>query len=296
MKLADLFVEFSVKGTKAFNTAMTAASAAVTGFALAGFRGTVQSEMMAFQMQRLSREVASLFIPAMDSATRIVGELTKKFQGLSGQQQDAIGKSLLLAGGVMASVRALSAMGFTINPVVGAIMALSGAMLVAVSSTEKGAEAFGKMETALTRLGEISAPAVVYVLNEMASVVDSIANKFGHLAELIEKPSWSAFGTVLKDYAKSLLAPMPGASWLLDKLAPDEPAEGGKKGGHRTVSEPSRISSATEWFKQIQTDMLKRGEDDYQKQTAGNTKQTADKQDDIIKAIKQLNPAITNGA
>ncbi len=69
-----------------------AAEAAVLGFVRAGLAGTAQGNYLAIQFERLSREVAGIFLPAVEKLIEYLEKTVNWFRGLSGAQQDAIMK------------------------------------------------------------------------------------------------------------------------------------------------------------------------------------------------------------
>lgn len=283
-KIADLFAEFSVKGVKTFSDAMQKAETVVKGFAMAGLAGTVQSERLQFQMQRFSREVGSLFLPAMETATKALEGLTSKFRMLSGEQQDAIGKSLLLGA-------AITRVGFAINPTVGFLSALSSAILVSVTSTEKGTQAFQKMEAALLSMGRSAAPVLENVTSYLASRLDRTAVLWNKVADLAKDPSWKNLG----EYGKALwnIGPgqIPGLEFDLGTTDP-------KKSPHKNASlAGGGFSAPTDFFKSIQTEALLRsgGGADPNQETAKNTEEANALLGAILGAIVTQDPAIGVG-
>src|SRR5438067_2050127 len=112
-KLAELFVEISMKGLGAINQQLdnvkgqlegiqkgadlvgdkaakgfAVASAAVGGWVAAGLRGTVQANALAFQFQQLSRGIGDIFAPAINQAIELLTEVTQFFRNLSDEQKD----------------------------------------------------------------------------------------------------------------------------------------------------------------------------------------------------------------
>lgn len=79
-------------GVQAFasvaQTAFAGAVASVTGFARAGLQGTAEAARLSVQFQFLSREIASVFRPVVDSVTTQIAQLVEWFRGLTGEQQD----------------------------------------------------------------------------------------------------------------------------------------------------------------------------------------------------------------
>lgn len=64
------------------------------GFVRQGLAGTTMGARMGLQMQLLSREIASLFIPVLERVIGFVQGITDWFRRLSGAQQEALGRWL----------------------------------------------------------------------------------------------------------------------------------------------------------------------------------------------------------
>ncbi len=267
---------------------------AVQGFARAGLAGTVEGERLEFLMNRLSREVANLFIPAISSATKALEGLVSKFQHLSNAQQNAIGKSVLIAGGMMGAVRAISAMGFAVNPAVGALTALAGGMLVAVSATEKGAEAFARLEESWGRFAEAAAPAAKGAINAIADSLNNVGeymeviNRYANLS----KKELGDINKMLRDSGRKEITAWQAAVW-----ATDINSENQKKSSttdHKQLTQSGGgLESSRQTYQRIQAAALKGSGPDHSAQTAQNTKDIADKQDQVIAAIDRNNPTVT---
>ncbi len=71
--------------------AVAAAGAGVAGLANRGFRGTVEQARFNAAMDQASRQVAGLFKPAMDTATKGIEKFSSYMKGLNGNQQNAVG-------------------------------------------------------------------------------------------------------------------------------------------------------------------------------------------------------------
>jgi hypothetical protein len=78
------------------------------GWVRAGMAGTVEQYRLEYGFQRLSRAIAGTFKPTIDSVTNGVHQLANWFQGLSGEQQDNLRKTVLWTAGILGGVTALN--------------------------------------------------------------------------------------------------------------------------------------------------------------------------------------------
>lgn len=93
--------------TSAAQVGFGIASASILGFVRAGLQGTMQGELMQFQMQQLSREIAGVFLPTINKVNELLGRAVAWFQGLSKEQQDSVRKWVLVGVAVLGVVAAL---------------------------------------------------------------------------------------------------------------------------------------------------------------------------------------------
>ncbi len=70
------------------------ASAALLKYINAGISGTTVGEHLSFQFQELNRQIAALFLPAIEKVIQKLTQLTQWFRNLSGEQQQQIGRWL----------------------------------------------------------------------------------------------------------------------------------------------------------------------------------------------------------
>lgn len=241
-KLADLFVEFSLKGVtavqKAFEGVQTqmegvkkgaeavanAAESAfgkaklgVMGFATAGLAASSAGQILAFQMERLSRTVAGLFGPEIYAAINGVQRLTDWINSLSNAQKTAIAHWLegglaaltfasilpkvfggiqLVIGGVKALTAALTLSGWgAVLPVLGAIVSGLGAFGAA---SKVGRDGVGGLLGAMQGLGQ-----------ELGKIASGIAAAFEPLRPVAERiferlaTTAALLGPILLDLAQA---------------------------------------------------------------------------------------------
>src|SRR6185437_11241802 len=71
------------------------------GFVRAGLQGTAEYEQFGVQMQRISREIATLFTPIIHRAVAAVTQISGWFQRLSRDQQDQAAKWIMVGVAVL---------------------------------------------------------------------------------------------------------------------------------------------------------------------------------------------------
>ncbi len=107
-----------------------AGTAAILGFTRAGLAGTAQGNYLALTMERLSREVAGIFLPTVEKLIGYLEETVDWFRSLSGEQQDSIQKWVLIGAGVLAVVvilpKLLGGIGAVITVAKGLYLAIVG--------------------------------------------------------------------------------------------------------------------------------------------------------------------------
>lgn len=106
---------------------------AVSGFAMAGFRASFYGQMFGYQMEEISRQVGSIFLPVFQRVTDTLGQVMRWFQGLTGAQQRNLREWGLLAAGITAAAltipRVVSGFQAITMAVRGVGMALTGVSL-----------------------------------------------------------------------------------------------------------------------------------------------------------------------
>jgi hypothetical protein len=80
----------------------------IGGFVRQGLAGTAQGERMSLAFERLSMQIAAVFLPVVEKVTQIVERLANWFRSLSGAQQDSILKWVTQAAAVFFAVTAYS--------------------------------------------------------------------------------------------------------------------------------------------------------------------------------------------
>jgi hypothetical protein len=195
----------------------TAGFAAITGsiggMATAGFRGTVEGNRLAFQLQQLSREVAAVFSPVVDKAVEKIGELVTWFRSLSGQQQDqilhwteaavatlgfAIALPKVVAGiqFVVAAVSSLNAALAVGDILTGGILPLIGLVVAGLTAlaigTDTGRSALSglwktlkQVWSALKPVGEFIQNVFSAAWNAVAPVIEAVGDALGKLWEAL---------------------------------------------------------------------------------------------------------------
>jgi len=153
VKLFDFWVEFGVKGLGAVSTALgqvktqleavqkgaeavgrvstyafATATGAVAGFVRAGLAGTTAGEALHLRFQLLSREIAQLFLPAINKAIGAVGALVDWFRRLSGEQQVSIGRWTAAAAAALGVAAVLPKVAAGVGLVAAALRALAGSL------------------------------------------------------------------------------------------------------------------------------------------------------------------------
>lgn len=153
-KLADLFVEWSMKGIEGFQAALTQAKSglekvqqgadavgkigdaafrkaglALTGLVTAGVAMSAQGAVLTFQMERLSRTVAGLFGPEIRKVIEWVTQLVQKLQQLTEHQRAQVARWIEAAAAMLAVVIILPRLLSGVQAVIGGVRALTAALV-----------------------------------------------------------------------------------------------------------------------------------------------------------------------
>lgn len=153
-KLADLFVQFIVKGAgelveacdkalvhlsgiktgmdvigRQATIGMAAATASLGGFIRAGMAGTAMSQQLGFQMERLSRSIAGLFAPELNKAIALVRQLSEWMRNLSDVQRANIVRWIEAAGAAAAVAIILPRIVAGIQATITAVRTLTAAII-----------------------------------------------------------------------------------------------------------------------------------------------------------------------
>lgn len=207
-KLADLFVQFSAKGADAMQSAISAVSKSVLGFAAAGLIGTTQGEHLRLTTQLFAREITAIFLPAIQMATRAIVAATAWLRGLSSEQQDAILKWTAAAGAMMAFGKALAFIGLTVSGPVGLVLKLVAGMAGLAAFSDSASGSFGRLGAAVGRIFDALAPLgdmfiklaetlvdmVVPVLETLATWIEEVADLLERLGVISESRKQAASG------------------------------------------------------------------------------------------------------
>lgn len=173
-------------------------SAAILGFVRAGLSGTTAGEALSLQTQQLSREIAQLFLPAIQSAIRAVTGLVNWFKDLTGEEQRAIGAVT----GISVAMLGLAAIGPRIVGMVQAvnnvfaalsanpILLIVGGLAALLASTEEGRDALGELFEAFRPIID----AVLAVFAPLAEILGEIA---GVIARVLG-PAFRVLGAIIK--------------------------------------------------------------------------------------------------
>ena len=178
-------------------------TATTMGWVTAGLQGTVEAYRLQQGFTYLSREVAGVFKPTIDSATDGLYSAVNWFRGLDESQQTTIRTTVLWAGGLMGGVLVL-------NMTVKAIAALRAGLIatgVAMKGMGQGFMGVAGGMKGLLALGAVGA--VAYAANEAtrgpgAGPEDAgVVEKFGSTIASGAMSLWdSTFGRITKTSAE----------------------------------------------------------------------------------------------
>lgn len=198
--------------------AFTVATASLTGFVVAGLRGTSMGELLSDRMQQLSRQIASLFVPEMLKAVNVIEQAVLWFQRLDGEQQRNIKSWVLggvaalgvmsimpkvftaimtVVGGIQVLTAAIAEAGVAAGiasgglvPLIGAIVTLGAGLATMGFATEKGRELFGKLKRAvepiiksLWEIAQVVGQALEPILDEVVATIAEIAAGAGDVLQ-----------------------------------------------------------------------------------------------------------------
>lgn len=172
----------------------------------AGMQGTVEGERLGMTMQLLSREVASVFTPAIHGLTNALQNVLQWFRGMSGETQQTIGKvagiavaflglaTILpkIAAGIKMMGESMMA-AFAANPILTVVAAIA-ALLV---NTEAGRAAIGSLISAVAPLADALGKTIGSIMEALTPALEAVATVIGTIAEAI-KPVIEAFAPVIE--------------------------------------------------------------------------------------------------
>lgn len=173
--------------------AAAATTASLVGLAKAGLSGTVEGYRLDMQFTLLSRSVASIFLPVIESVTQRMEKLNFALMNLTGNQQNKLMKVGLGVAGVGAFAGGLSALSPIIGPIVGM---------------------FTGLIPPLMSLAGIGGP-VTIVLGAVAVAVAAAGAGFAYLA-IVSKPVQNALKEVWGGMKQLWAATEPLRAALLD--------------------------------------------------------------------------------
>lgn len=195
------------RGQLALGVAYGITTAKLLGFVRAGLQGTTLGESMAYNFSMLNREVAQLFLPALEKLNKTIAQTVVWFRNLSGEQQAAIGKWIGIGTGLLGVlsigpkvVGVLKMIGdglqtaFTLNPV----LLLTSSIVGLMASTEEGRERLVKIGEAMA---EVFRPVITLLDTVVLPVVQSLA-EFLATAE----GAWVGFAVIVLALAPKIVA------------------------------------------------------------------------------------------
>jgi len=193
-KILNVLMEIQEKNAEALAQAQTRvaiayglASGALLGYVHAGLSGTTTGEHLNFQFQELNRQIASLFLPAIEKGIQKLTDLVQWFRNLSGEQQHSIGRwlgvgtamlGLLTIGPKLVSMFGLVKGAFTGAFASNPLLATLAAMGLLMAQSEGGRES-------LSKLGSAAMDAFGALADILSGAVIPIVEYF---TELLSKP------------------------------------------------------------------------------------------------------------
>jgi hypothetical protein len=193
-----------------------AGTAGVLGLARAGFAETVEGYRFGLQMKFLSQQVAALFVPALNKATDLLGQLVEWFRRLDGEGQKnvrnmallglgatglvamlpkAVGMMTGLAGGAAQLAASLGMSAAAAGPIGVAVAAVAVTLAAWAGLFAVAYARSSELRASVTRLGVVLfdafakvKPLVLFLLDAMgrgfAFLIDDMAAKIGFLAKV----------------------------------------------------------------------------------------------------------------
>ncbi len=190
LALATAYVDFVARGVETVLNAAKIATAGIVGFAAAGLAASAQMQMLTFQLGQLSRGVGAIFLPIIETATKLVGALAQWFGNLSESAQNAF--QGLITGAVVAKY-AIAAVGGPIGLLVAAIAAL-------VTGTEGGQQMLSGLGDTLSKLLGLVTPvleALQGVFEKVFAAIQPAIESMGESAQRIFKALEPAINAVV---------------------------------------------------------------------------------------------------
>jgi hypothetical protein len=280
------------------------ASAGLLAWVGAGLRGTTQGAMLSYQVQQLSRQVANLFLPAIEAVTRKLQEAVNWFRGLSGAQQESIGRWLAIGTGMLgvlalaprlvAAFQMISAVmnaGLLANPF---LLATAGVVAL-LASTESGRASLLEMGKALWQafrpIAETLAGALVPAIQGLAEGLAGLVRLAMDLAGAFDSVTRALAGvsgsSVVVDALgagfSAVLGPVSKLFGLIGDVTratvggPGSAIAGALGGGgrHDVVTSRTGTEDPRETIRRLEDAVLKTGAEASARKTAEATEKTA---------------------
>lgn len=224
--IATAYVEFTTRGiatvlsgidamqqkVASFSTATIAAGVAVGNifadamrrFASAGLAGTAQASALHFWMTQLSRSIAGVFLPVIETGISLVARLTGFFRSLTEAQQNAL-QGLVV--GLTAARIAMTALGGPLGLVVGLIAALA-------TGSRSGQGALSLLTDAFSRALESIKPLLTELSNIFASVAETVDRVIDRTRAIFEELGASTIKTVsaIRDIIEAMVPDIESAA------------------------------------------------------------------------------------
>jgi hypothetical protein len=244
-KLADLIIEFTLKGVEALRTALTtiraqfaavaegaqrmarittiafaALSAPVLGFIRQGMQLSYMGDLLRMQFERLALAIAGLFRPEIEAVIGFVRGLAERMEGLSNSQREAIAhwvKMVSVFALVATGIKLMSAAMTVFNIATGGILPLIGLVVTALTgigiASKAGEEGTGGLGEMFSKLVQTLKP-VWDALQPVIRAVTQLARHFVEaMAPVLERIT-KALAKLLEDGGPAL----SGLIVLADKM------------------------------------------------------------------------------
>ncbi len=203
---------------------------AVSGFAVAGFRASFYGQMFGYQMEEISRQVGSIFLPVFQRVTDTLGQVMRWFQSLTGAQQRNLREWGLLAAGITAAAliipRVVSGFQAITMAVRGVGMALTGVSLanpwlLLVAGLGAAIASTMTLQEATQAFSDIS-KVIADPFRDLLSLIQDIGKELRAAAGWARELAGGAAGAGKKkgagEWAKDTLNPFANQQALVEKL------------------------------------------------------------------------------
>lgn len=142
-------------------------SAGLGLFIRSGLSGTIEGERLSLRFEMLSRQITALFLPALDTLTRTLERIVGWFRSLSGDQQNVLGTTALLAVGAVGLALAFAQVGKAITSLIALYKALNVVQTINLALSGNPA-AIGKAIVGVAAVGGLA-----YLINQISSSFSS---------------------------------------------------------------------------------------------------------------------------